>query len=584
MLQSALTSRCRHHNKCFKRMVHCYRPYRVGVTFWVVWIGLLIGITGCAPQPPVLPSEPTMPPVALFPTLTSTSFADIVIPTLSAEDLSTPEAVPTPTPPASPTRTPFVPPDIEIPAALESVACEQFEVTTRASASQGYTLCGYVTVPESHAEPQNGRTLRLAVVIYKSPNRLAASDPLLLAQGGPGGSTLYLYGNYISLLVPQILQSRDIVLIEQRGTRFSEPFLYCDEVEYFLLETLTYPAGYEDVYEKQDATQRCYDRLRRDGVNLNAYNSVENAQDMAYVTEALGYQQFNFYGVSYGALLGQHLLKLYPERLRSVVLDSVVPMETNWIVEAPRSANNALRAIFAACAGDGFCNSRYPNLEQTFLAIVHQLNRDPVSMVVPYEDRSVTIELSGDLLIRVLYDMMYVESGSIPAVISAVAEGNTTILQNQIVGHAVTALAGTNGMYASTMCAEDGDYTAEALVDMEGMYPDVARVVGNTLDNDLRELCPVWQVIPLPDDVDTPVQSDIPTLLLSGELDPITPPAFADEVASTLSNSTILIFPRQSHGVFFRADCARKIVNQFVLDPTARLDVVCMARAGQTFR
>lgn len=541
---------------------------------------------GCSPQTPALPLPQSPIPLDIFPTLTPTPFTDIVVPPETNASFAT--ASPTPllinTPRVVPTPTLFIPPDIEVPPNLATVPCEQFEVLTRASATQGYTLCGYVTVPESHATPNNGRTLRLAVVIYKSPSRTAQPDPLLLAQGGPGGSTLYLYGNHVSFLVPQVLQTRDILLIEQRGTRFSQPFLYCDEVEYFLMGTLNDPAGYEDVFEKQDALQRCYDRLRAQGVNLNAYNSIENAHDMAYVTAALGYEQFNFYGVSYGALLGQHLLQLHPDRLRSVVLDSVVPMQTNWIVEAPRSADRALKGIFAACASETRCNSRYPNLEATFLTTVNRLNREPMSVLIQRPTYSATVRLTGDLFIRVLYDMMYLESGSVPSVIAAVAEDNVTVIQNQIVDHAVTALAGTNGMYASTMCAEDGDYGAEALVDIEGLYPDVVRVVGGTLDNDLLELCPVWRVAALPAEVDTPAQSDVPTLLLSGELDPITPPAFAEEVATALPNSTTLTFPRQSHGVFFRTDCARQLVNQFVLDPTARLEVACIAHAGQTFR
>jgi pimeloyl-ACP methyl ester carboxylesterase len=549
------------------------------VCLWITGVG-------CAPRSPTVPLPDTTPPVALFPTLTATPFADIVVPTVAPNGF--PTVTPSPTFPSTPrvvtTATPFIPPDIEIPPALVMVPCEQFEILTRASATQGYTLCGYVTVPERHETPDNGRTLRLAVVIYKSPSRTAQPDPLLLAQGGPGGSTLYLYGNHISFLVPEVLQTRDIVLIEQRGTRFSHPFLYCDEVEYFLMGTLDDPAGYEDVFEKQDALQRCYNRLRAQGVNLNAYNSIENAHDMAYVTEALGYEAFNFYGVSYGALLGQHLLNLYPDRLRSMVLDSVVPMQTNWIVEAPRSADLALKGIFAACAADSRCDSRYPALEATFLTTVNRLNREPSSVLIQRPTYSATIRLTGDLFIRVLYDMMYLEAGRVPAVIAGVAEGNIGMIQSQIVDHAVTALAGTNGMYASTMCAEDGDYAADTLVDIEGLYPDVARVVGGTLDNDLLELCPVWQVTPLSADVDTLVQSEVPTLLLTGDLDPITPPAFAEEVAEGLPNSTVLTFPRQSHGVFFRTDCARQLTSQFVIDPAARLDVACIAQAGQSFR
>ncbi len=541
----------------------------------------LLLLTACAFRTPALPAitvVPTQPAQApLFPTLTPTAAPDIIIPTLD------PQLPPTSTPAQRtdipPTATIPLPRDVEIPTALELIPCDLFEIR-RVSPS---IVCGYVSVPEEHTNPDNPKTIRLAVVIYYGPTTANNRLPLVMEQGGPGGSTLYLFGNSTSFLVPQLALSRDIVLIEQRGTRFSQPFLYCDEIEYFLLDTLDDPAGYEDVFEKQDAVQRCYDRLKSEGVNLGAYNSVENAHDIAYVTAALGYDKFDFYGVSYGALLGQHLLKWHPDRLRSVVLDSVVPMATNWIVEAPRSANRAFQQIFAACGADFQCNSQYPQLEETFLSTVLDLNAHPQLMVITSDTRFVNVRLTGDLFIRVLYDALYRDSGSIPKLITLAANGQFETLKSQVVPNAVESLAVTNGMYASTMCAEDGDYTAHDY-DLTGLHSNVARVIAGTADNDLLELCPVWQVPPLTVEVDEPVVSDVPTLLLSGTFDPITPTTFAAEVAASLSRSTLLVFPNQAHGLLFHSDCARRITSQFVSDPTATLDVTCIARAGQSFR
>lgn len=221
----------------------------------------------------------------------------------------------------------------------------------------GQIECGFINVPEFHADP-DGNQIRLAVAIIHS-NATPEPDPLFVAQGGPGGSTLEAFIP-LAPLFTFVLQQRDVVLVEQRGTLHSLPALTCPESFDFTLDTLDDNLEIDLLLSLQgEAYQTCFDRLRSEGVNLSAYNSVENAADTIAVADTLGYDEINFYGVSYGTMLGQHLLRDYENRIRSIIFDSVVPLELNFIPDMLRSGNEALNLILEACTSDEQCNTAY---------------------------------------------------------------------------------------------------------------------------------------------------------------------------------------------------------------------------------
>jgi pimeloyl-ACP methyl ester carboxylesterase len=460
--------------------------------------------------------------------------------------------------------------------AFEPVDCFEFqELTTLENAN---VECGYVTVPEQHDQPA-GREIRLAVAIFRSTNPLAAAEPLVFAQGGPGGSSIELFSQVISFgNLGSLLEERDLVLFDQRGTLNSQPNLICSEYLALTERTIEQRLSKEDELrvglEAQDA---CRARLVGEGINLAAFNSVENAADIAFLTNALGYQQIHLYGVSYGTLLALHTMRDHPTILRTVILDSVVPTQTNFIPEVMRSQTRAFRELFNACANDPSCNQHYPNLEQTFFNLLDRLDQTPVR--VPLTDsesgRSYNAVLTGDGFLSITFQLLYAGSllPLLPKMITDVERGDYTLLSRF---WPLLAFDRTfaSGMYNSVACTEDADFAVTDLPSGD-IFPGIEAREGDDLSI-ILESCQRWNVPELGPDVDQPVVSEIPTLVLSGQFDPITPPAFADIAATTLSNSYRFNFPTLSHGVLPDSDCAVAMTAAFMNNPDQEPDGSCV--------
>ena len=446
--------------------------------------------------------------------------------------------------------------------------------TTLDGAALGFE-CGYVVVPLRHAEP-DGATIRLPVAVRRAT--AGAPDPLLLAQGGPGGDAFKVF----SILVQptgDLSTSRDIVIFNQRGTPYAEPELTCPETDAALADILAADSEEgERLYN--EAMAACYDRLLAEGIDLSAFNSLENAADVPLIARALGYDEYNFYGVSYGTLLGLHLMRNHPEGLRSVILDSVVPPDVNFLSEIAASEDRVFGEVFAACAADPACAAAYPNLEARFYALVAQYDQLPVDMTLtdPETGQSYDTYLDGRGLRSVLYQLLYVPrmAAVLPSVIADIEAGDLRYLEAMwplLVFDQLVA----EGMYNSVICAEDADIDVAA-VPLDGVRPEIAATAVDSLQS-IIDGCARWQVEPLPPSVDDPVVSDIPTLLLSGRFDPVTPPAFAAVAAVGLSNATNLVDPTAAHGVAFQNDCINGIILDFLADPSAPPDSSCLAAA-----
>lgn len=446
-------------------------------------------------------------------------------------------------------------------------------LTTLTGEALGFE-CGYVTVPERHANP-DGPTIRIPVAVRRASSVDSRPDPLLLAQGGPGGDAFVVF----SLLTPNtdIAAKRDIVIFNQRGTPYAEPSLDCPEKDEVLPDMLaaTEEEG-EDLFN--DAMDACYARLRSEGIDLSAYNSLENAADVPLIARALGYETYNFYGVSYGTLLGLHLMRNHPEGLRSVILDSVVATDVNFISEIPVSENRVLNEVFAACESDQVCRVQYPNLKERFFAVIRHYDENPVTLVLvnPKTGQKYDAHLDGQILRSVIFQLLYVPrmNAVLPKVVADLEQGDTRYIESMwpllLFDQPIF-----EGMYYSVICAEDSDIDV-ADIPVESLPPEI----GETARDDIQsyvDTCARWDVEKLPASIDDPVISDIPTLLLSGRFDPITPPAFALAAAAGLTNATTLVDPAGSHGVAFFSPCINGIIDSFLDDPTTSPDANCLA-------
>lgn len=442
--------------------------------------------------------------------------------------------------------------------------------------TSGNVTCGQLTVPEEHAKPE-GSTIKLDVVIIHSSAASPAKEPLVMLQGGPGGSTIDVYGMILSGENP-VKANRDIVLFDQRGTMYASPFLNCPEVLALTESTLDQVLSPEEELKQSiEAEMACHARLEEEGVNLAAYNSLENAADIEALRLALGYEKINLYGVSYGTLLAQHFMRNFPNSLQSVILDAVVPTETNFVTQVPQTMNRAHQALFEACTADPACNEGYPDLEKSFFSAVEKLNQKPgsFSLTDPDTGRTYRNSLNGDDLVETTFQLLYSAEilPMLPKIIHDAEQGNFDIL-SIIMPMFVFDRTMSDGMYNSVMCAEDADYTP-ADVATAGIRQEFVKT--NVIQAEaFLALCKQWDVPELGPAMDAPVASDIPTLLLSGRFDPITPSPFADKVAANLSRHYAFTFPNTGHGAFVSNECANTIVADFLNHPATGPDASCL--------
>ncbi len=438
--------------------------------------------------------------------------------------------------------------------------------------------CGYVTVPATHSDP-DGATIRLPVAILRASGLNPQPDPLFVAQGGPGGSAFEVFA--LALSNSDITLSRDVVLFNQRGTPFSEPDLMCEEVFEANWEALGLPASEADPLTDL-AYLDCKRRLEAEGIDLSTFDSLENAADIDYIRQALGYDQINFYGVSYGTLLGLHLMKHHPEQVRSVILDGVVPTQQNFLEGVTIAEDRAYDQYFEFCSSDADCRQEYPDLENRYFALLDKLDADPVTLTLQDEKtgRKYPALLDGEALRGVVFQLFYIPDfyAVFPKVVADLERERYDFLEN-IWSIFAFDRSISEGMYLSVVCAEDAD------IDMANLQADEVRprVADGTMEElaSFVDTCRDWDVETLPASIDEPVASKIPTLLFSGNFDPITPPPYGDIAAKTLSNSVHVINPAGAHGVAIGGDsCIESIMSDFLNAPTGTLDSTCAEQIG----
>jgi pimeloyl-ACP methyl ester carboxylesterase len=466
------------------------------------------------------------------------------------------------------------------PGPFEPTPCDAFDLGLPAFMLNGVT-CGYLTVPELHRQP-TGPTLKLAVVILNSTGDQPAPDPLMMAQGGPGGSTL----DFVSMMFSSpIRDKRDIVLFDQRGTLNSQPNLLCPEVLDNTLATIEQPLTQtEQLATEIAAFAACHHRLLAEGINLAAFNSRENAADVESLRQALGYGPINLYGVSYGTLLAQHVMRNYPASLRTVTLDAVVPASVNPYPQVPLSQSRAFAGLFAACAATPTCAADYPGLEPRFFALVDNLNTAParVPLIDAETGRRYQAVLDGYGLVDLFFQMLYATDliPTLPKIIDDAEHGQYATLA------AIWPLFAFDrtfslGMFQSVICAEDVPYPLHS-VNLAGVPPIIAATSG-LQDEAQLALCDQWAVPHLDASVDEPVRSDIPTLLFSGQFDPITPPHFAEAVATYLPHSYAYVFPANGHGAAIPGTvCSNQILLDFLDHPQTAPTATCLAEEPAT--
>jgi pimeloyl-ACP methyl ester carboxylesterase len=429
--------------------------------------------------------------------------------------------------------------------------------------------CGFLVVPEDRSNLKRP-AIRLAIVILKSRSATPAPDPIIYLEGGPGGSGTAAAATWAN---SPLRDSRDIILLDQRGTGLSKPSLNCPEIEQAQLATLgSDPRRPNTSMQAFEAFVACHKRLLWEGINLAAYDSAASAADVADLQHALGYPAVNLFGVSYGTRLALTVMRDHPDGVRSVVLDSVYPPNVSRAPNIIPNAMDAFERVFSACAEEAACHARYTDLEPTLLSVIARLNASPES--VSLGDAG-DIMLTGDRVLETFYLALYSPDfiRYVPYLIDQLDQGHYVPVAYLAREMLLFVQSISEGMNYSVECREQDPFINPAdLSTAAAEYPDLARFI---LQQSTRAVCAIWGAGQAGEIEDQLVVSDIPTLLLSGEYDPVTPPAWGQMAARSLSHSYFYEFPGLSHGVTQNA-CPLHMAQAFLDDPATAPDAGCM--------
>lgn len=436
--------------------------------------------------------------------------------------------------------------------------------------------CGDLVVPENRARP-DGRQIRLHVAIFRNRAGTPAADPVVKISGGPGSSGLDTAGYLLSKGMDAVLDRRDFIVFDQRGTGYSQPRLDCPERTEITAALLGGALSEEESAQAiLDAFRRCRERLAAEGIDLSAYTSAASAADLDDLRSALGYDRLNLYAVSYGTRLALTLMRDHPDAVRSAVLDSAYPLQVNLYTALAPNAERAFNVFFDRCAADPECGSSYPDLRADFYRLVDELNARPVSVSLSTGRGPQTVQLDGGLLIDVLFTGLYNPAvrATMPEMIHEIRSGEHGILRQRLALYFETSSA--LGMQMAVQCSEEFPFNApeEAYAAAQNVQPQIAAFFPQSVQP-LFAVCREWPTLPPDPRENQPVHSDVPALVLAGEGDPITPPEWGRMVAGDLSRAWFHEFPVQGHWVARSSPCAVQMALAFWEDPTTDPGPVC---------
>jgi len=453
--------------------------------------------------------------------------------------------------------------------------------------------CGYVYVPEDRSNP-NSPVIKLTVKLYKSTSPNPKPDPIVFLQGGPGSPSLMMHAarKFDSMIAPYLAE-RDFIIFDQRGSGFSEPSLYCNESAAFVEQAQNFYT-YKDIAPTMiDVMSKCRARLTAQGIRLESYNSIENAADVDAIRQALGIDQWNLMGVSYGSRLALSVMRYHPEHVRSVVIGSIDPPNSKYhwgIADSER----LFKDLFERCESDPACNAGYPNLEDIFFKAIEKYNAKPLRLVIkdPFpgsaiDGKTIHWNFTGGQVSGILYGEMYSAEliAKAPGLIYAMYRGDMDIIKKLVSRNILMAPAYLNFVHLLAIDCMD-KYAFETRQSMQAAYDFHARSGGlewarsMTYGRFVVDLCDALvdtnQIDP---NFQSPVISDLPTLILNGDLDSATPPDYAIIAAATLKNSQLFILNGVGHSPLVEGQCPIDMVKQFLKAPMKKVDASCMVGA-----
>ena len=441
-------------------------------------------------------------------------------------------------------------------------------LTSPASTTSIQAQCARHSVPEDPSQP-NGRRIELNIAWLPATNESAAApDPVFYLAGGPGQAATEVWSQIDAAFV-EVRKHRNVILVDQRGTGKSNP-LMCRDAQG---NSRTVEGDGAGGYEAVEFVRRCLAQLEADP---RFYTTSDAIRDLDAVRAALGVDQINVVGGSYGTRVAQQYARRYPAHTRSVVLDGVVPNELVLGSEHARNLDESLALQFKRCQELPACQQRFgDDVRGQLRTLMTRLRAQPVDVSFrdPTTGAPQTGRVTADTVAGLTRMFAYAPHAAalLPLVLNEASQGRyesmmslAYMIENQVSDQIM------HGMQLSVMCTEDADALHEN-------PDDVDTVLGNALPVVAIEQCKAWPTGQRPADFREPWRSDVPTLLLSGEFDPVTPPRYGEQVLKGLSRGRHIVLKGQGH-IAVGVGCMPKLLGQFIESTdAAALDTTCLA-------
>jgi len=408
--------------------------------------------------------------------------------------------------------------------------------------------CATLTRPENPKNPK-GKTIDLFVVKLAAKTVEPAADAFTIIQGGPGASSVDMAINFQQIL-ELVRIERDVLIVDQRGTGRSNK-LQCDIDQ----------SEFDEAAVAAQA-QLCATQLAEH--DLSAYTTSVAVQDLDAVRAAAGYAQLSVYGVSYGTRVAQHYLRRFPQHTRALIIDGVVDIGLNLAgAEVALRSQNAFDAMVSRCNTSTVCVESFGDIKKKFEELRIRLVEEPQSLTFAHPLTGAQVEhtISEHDLLGTIRMMPYAteDLSLMPMMIAQAHNGNYAPLAAKSVSLNESFLnIFATGMHNSVVCTEDFPFVRS---DAAALAKDT--LIGSLMADSIRISCEYWPQGIMDDDLLAPFNSSRPVLILSGETDPITPPANGERAAEMFDNALHLIVPSHGHGVLARG-CVPFLVRDFL--------------------
>jgi len=447
--------------------------------------------------------------------------------------------------------------------------------------------CYVLVVPENREQPQ-GREVRLKVAVLKA-KRALAPDPLVYLAGGPGEAPLVASNTGADPLAEggwwadtaTIRRRRDVIILSQRGAGGATPDLDCFEPRTSDPARARRRAVTEQ--QERDILLRCRAEFDKRKIDLAMYATPALADDVAALAKAFSLARINLYGISYGTRWALEIMRRHPSLVRAAVLDGVYPPHVNGEQNEPEIVRSAFEQLYAECASVPLCRERNPDSDAVVKETVAAADRTPLQLTLQLDDGPRAVRLDGSKLMLVLLHMLREgESALMLEAVSAIRRDDLRLIaefaedyENNEGGLLEPNAQQFGGLFNTIECRESWSAVDRAArdraIEAGGIYGLSARL------GKLAASCPVWRVpVAIPIERQ-PVKSSIPTLLLSGAYDWLTPPAWGREAGRHLENSRHVVFRALGHGVSTQDGCAARLRDEFIDDPDPLRPPPCRA-------